>query len=166
MRKHTIAALIFMAAVPADAAIITVGPQNGVYGTSRCLDVTANRLDADGVPVTVYDCHGAGNQQFSWGGPSGEFEAIQMPGTSIFTMGAQRCLDVQFGSTAGGAKVMSYPCNGGENQEWNFLNGRIVAYPNRNLPMMRCLTAPSFNNGTQLIIAICDGSDNQQFHIK
>jgi len=67
-------------------------------------------------------------------------------------------MDVTSASTASGAKVQLYDCNGSAAQKWTVSNGELV-----NTGSGKCLdaTGNSSANGTQLQIWTCTGAANQ-----
>ncbi len=90
------------------------GELKNASNSALCLDVTGNHFAA-GVPVETWSCNGQDNQKWSIeadraGGP--QFGAISPIGHSSL------CLDVKGGSTANGAVLELWPCNGQSNQHW------------------------------------------------
>lgn len=78
-----------------------------------------------------------------------------------------KCLDVVSQSTAAGASIDQWGCNGGANQQWQVLdldNGyhQLIARHSN-----RCLTVPSSStaDGAQLQQATCGSGANQQWQI-
>jgi hypothetical protein len=61
-----------------------------------------------GTPVLAFDCLDGPNQQF------------EFYGLTVYTMGGQRCLDVDNAGTAPGTKVQSFICNGTVAQQWTY----------------------------------------------
>ena len=134
-------------ASPINAAIFTVGPPDDLV----CMNVRYNSTAA-GVPVIAYDCHAGPEQQFEFAGPDcvtqTSFSACEQypknvpPGTNIYTVPSNpvpiasasyfNCLDVEGVGTANGTPVISYPCNGGVNQQFIYKNGQIVVYTSIN----------------------------------
>jgi hypothetical protein len=166
-------------ASPINAAIFTVGPPDDLV----CMNVEYNSTAA-GAPVIAYDCHAGPEQQFEFAGPDcvtqTSFSACEQypknvpPGTNIYTVPSNpvpiasasyfNCLDVEGVGTANGTPVISYPCNGGVNQQFIYQNGQIVVYTSINSP--KCLDATDMANFTQIIINDCTASASQQWHIK
>jgi hypothetical protein len=175
--------LLTFDASPINAAVFSVGqPENG--GTNLvCMDVMYNSTAA-GAPVIAYDCHDGDDQQFEFAGPDcvtqTAFAACRQypnnvpPGTTIYTVPSNpvpiesashfNCLDVSEAGTANGTPVISYPCNGGVNQQFIYNNGQIVVYTSINSP--KCLDATDMANFTQIIINDCTSSASQQWQIK
>ena len=73
-----------------------------------------------------------------------------------------KCLDITGASTANGALIELWQCNGGANQQWQASNGELV-----NPASGKCLDDPGSNtaNGTQLDLWTCNGGANQQWHL-
>jgi len=157
-RMRTLKAALFAAGVggsmalfgspPAHAAVLSVGPSNGPFGSYQCADVRGGNITA-GTPIQSWDCHAGPNQQYEFNG------------LTIYALGAQRCVDVQGAGTAAGTPVWSYPCNGTVAQDWYYFRGEIYN-PNSG----KCLDATSAVNGTQLIINYCNGGASQNWQIK
>lgn len=73
--------------------------------------------------------------------------------------------DVSNASTADGAPVLQWTWNGGHNQQWFVLptdNG-FAELVNRNSG--KCLAAPGYNAGQQLIQVACTGNPGQQWYL-
>jgi hypothetical protein len=86
------------------------------------------------------------------------------PPASGRIVGAQsgRCLDVSGQSTANGAAVELWDCNGGANQQWTkAANGALQVYGSK------CLDVPNHATtaGTQVAIWDCNGGTNQQWTV-
>jgi len=99
--------------------------------------------------VQAYDCQAAPDEQFEW------------VDYTIFTLGAQRCLDVFADNTSPGAKVDSAICNGTGAQVWYYDNGQIV-----NAHSGLCLDATNMANETQLVMNNCNGGTSQNWQLK
>jgi chitosanase len=80
--------------------------------------------------------------------------------SSIQALG--KCMDVSGASTANGAKVQLYDCNGTNAQKWTATGGQLV-----NTGSGKCLdaTGNSSANGTQLQIWTCSGAANQKWNV-
>jgi glycosyl hydrolase family 59/ricin-type beta-trefoil lectin protein/glycosyl hydrolase family 59 (putative galactocerebrosidase) len=72
----------------------------------RCLDVP-NASQTNGTQVTLWDCTGGGNQQWT----VNTAKQVQVYGT--------KCLDAEGAGTAPGTRVIIWDCTGGTNQQWN-----------------------------------------------
>jgi len=82
--------------------------------SNKCLDVTG-RSTANGAVIQQYTCNGGTNQEWY---PS---VAQNNPAATIYNLinlNSGKCLDVTGRSTANGAVVQQWTCNGGTNQEW------------------------------------------------
>ncbi|MFI5911414.1 arabinofuranosidase catalytic domain-containing protein [Dactylosporangium sp. NPDC051541] len=118
---------------------------------ARCVDVAGDDTGGNNAAVQLWDCQpGALDQHWLRGANS-----------SLRTLG--RCLDVVAGSTANGAKVQLYDCNGGGAQNWAPQSDGTV----RNPASGRCLDASGgvAVNGIRLQIADCIGSAAQKFAV-
>jgi hypothetical protein len=73
--------------------------------------------------------------------------------------------DVSNASTAEGAPVLQWSWNGGHNQQWYVLptDGGFAELVNRNSG--KCLAAPGYNAGQQLIQVACTGNPGQQWYL-
>lgn len=85
----------------------------------------------------------------------------------IRTRHSGKCLDVEWASSADGARLIQWDCHGGNNQRFQFDdlgNGfhRIRAYHSD-----KCLdvTGASADDGAQIIQYVCHGGTNQQFQL-
>ncbi|WP_063775169.1 ricin-type beta-trefoil lectin domain protein [Streptacidiphilus anmyonensis] len=74
-------------------------------GGSRCLDTQSGT--APGTAVVVRACSGASSQRW-----------VQHPDGSVTNVASGLCLEVAGQSTADGAQVDEWTCNGGANQQW------------------------------------------------
>lgn len=76
-----------------------------------------------------------------------------------------KCLDVTSGSTADGAKVQLYDCNGTGAQQWSYNSstGDVV-----NIAANKCLdvTDNSSANGARAQIWSCTGAANQKWRLQ
>lgn len=78
-----------------------------------------------------------------------------------------KCLDVKDGSTANGARVLAYPCQGTNNQRWNAVKRADGYYQIINRNSGKCLdvTDVSVADGAPMQQWDCAGSDNQAWAI-
>jgi hypothetical protein len=137
-----------LGSLPANAAVLSVGPANGIAGGFVCADVFEGKI-AIGTRVDAFDCHAGPNQQFEFNG------------YTIYTLGGQRCLDIFGGGTVPGTPVDSYKCTGEPNQAWEYIGGAIY-----NPASGLCLDATTMANSTQLIINTCADEPSQTWQIK
>ena len=117
----------------------------------QCVDVSGDDTGVDGTAVQMWTClSGAIDQHWTHNSDG-----------SLSTLG--RCLDVAGNSTANGALVELYDCNGVGGQKWvQQANGSLLN-PQSGL----CLDDPNGNtaNGTQLRIWTCNGAAAQVFNV-
>ena len=124
----------------------TIGGPGG-----QCVDVAADDSGQDLAHVQLWNCQSYAIDQH-WTHNSDK---------SLSTLG--RCLDVDGNSTANGALVELYDCNGVGGQKWvQQANGSLLN-PQSGL----CLDDPNGNtaNGTQLRIWTCNGTSSQAFPV-
>ena len=128
------------------------GPQGTIAGPGgQCVDVGGDDTGTDGTAVQLWGCQSYAEDQH-W---------THNPDNSLSTIG--RCLDITGDSTAQGAKLELWDCNGNGGQKWvQQANGSLLN-PQSGL----CLDDPSDNtaNGTQLQIYTCNGTAAQQFSV-
>jgi hypothetical protein len=151
--------LTFMT-LPTGAAVVTVGVSNPPENLdqSTCMDVQGNN-PTPGTVVIAYMCHAGPNQQF------------QFQGTTIYAMGATRCLEADLispGPTplADHIEITSQVCSGAGNQQFSYENGQIqttVTAPEQGPPPF-CLSGTL---GSQLGAQPCIvNTANEQWQIK
>jgi len=126
-------------------------PPQFIVGTgSKCVDVAGNDNGGNNAAVQMWDClTSAVDQKWVWNA-----------GT-LRTLG--KCLDIQGGSTANGAKLQLWTCNGNAAQQWvQNIDGTL-----RNPASGKCIDTPSgaTANGTRLQIYTCNGNVAQKFVI-
>lgn len=112
--------------------------------SGRCLDVD-NASTAAGAGTLIWDCQTAANQLWTtW--DNGEIRVF-----------GDKCLD---GATSG-ARVLSRPCTGQDNQKWTLNQDGSV----RNVRAGLCLDAEGGGtaNGTHTILWTCNGQQNQRW---
>nr|BFE65753.1 hypothetical protein GCM10020063_102790 [Dactylosporangium thailandense] len=116
---------------------------------AKCVDVAGDDSGANNAAVQLWDCQpGAFDQHW-----------VRGSGGSLRTLG--RCLDVAAGSTANGAKLQLYDCNGGGAQNWVQQSDGSL----RNPASGRCVDSPNgaTANGTRLQLYDCNASAAQKF---
>ena len=70
-----------------------------------------------------------------------------------------KCVDDNGQSTANGAKIQLWDCNGGANQQWTVAsNGTLQVYG-----MCADITGANYSNGTGIELRTCNGGANQQW---
>lgn len=85
------------------------------YGSNKCMGVGGGSTSA-GAAVVEWDCNGHLDQQWLYLATGGY--ANGWPVYNIVNLNSGQCLGVQGGSTALGAQVVQWPCNGHPDQEW------------------------------------------------
>ena len=130
------------------------------HALNKCADVEGGST-ADGANVSLYDCHGRGNQlfwAFDWGG--GYFALVNA------TSG--KCLD-QVPGTSDGLNVSQWGCHFGDNQLW-----RAVQAPGSNLfeiinkqsgKVLEISGYQSTQNGANIQTWSYDGSGDMKWQI-
>ena len=128
------------------------GPQGTITGPGgQCVDVAADDTGVDGTSVQLWGCQSYAEDQYWTHNANG----------SLTTLG--RCLDIDGNSTANGALVELWDCNGVGGQKWvQQADGSLL-----NPQSGRCLDSPNgaTANGTQLRIWDCNGSAAQKFSV-
>ncbi|RSD11876.1 ricin-type beta-trefoil lectin domain protein [Amycolatopsis eburnea] len=115
-------------------------------GSGRCLDVP-NVSQTNGTQVTLWDCNGGGNQQWTL-----------TSGKQLLVYGA-KCLDAEGASTAPGTRAIIWDCTGGTNQQWNAnADGTITGVPSG-----LCLAPSGTANSAPVTLQACTGSDAQKW---
>jgi hypothetical protein len=83
---------------------------------------------------------------------------------------SQQCLDNTGLSTADGNQQQQFPCEGGDQQLWNFrpVSGIADTYAVVNQQTGKCLdvTGASTSDGAAVVQFTCDGSTHQQFTLR
>jgi len=118
-------------------------------------------LNSNGT-VSVTNQSGLDRLQYGWG-ISNNAGSTTGTGTTILRgVGSNRCLDVPNQSTTDGTLLDIWDCNGGANQQWDYLsNGELQVYGNKCLDVPNNATAA----GTRVDIWDCNGGANQQWTI-
>ncbi|OPG14293.1 ricin-type beta-trefoil lectin domain protein [Microbispora sp. GKU 823] len=116
--------------------------------SNRCLDVPGSS-QANGTQVTIYDCNGGANQQWT-ATASGELRVY-----------GNKCLDAYGQGTSPGTVVDVWDCNGGANQQWTLnSNGTVTG---RQSGLCLDVNQARTANGTPVILWTCNGGANQQW---
>jgi glucose/arabinose dehydrogenase len=79
--------------------------------------------------------------------------------TSRITGLGGKCVDVNGGSTADGAKVQLWTCNGGTNQQWTVSGSTLRA-------LGKCMTVTGETDGSQVQLSSCTGGTNQNWSVR
>lgn len=128
------------------------------HATNKCADVEGGST-ADGGNVSLYDCHGRGNQLF-W--------AFQQSGGYFVLVNATsgKCLD-QAGS-GNGANVVQWGCHFGDNQQWRpeQVNGNLFKLVNKQSGRVLEISGnQSTQNGANIQTWDYDGSGDMIWQI-
>lgn len=115
------------------------GPVRG-FG-SKCADDYRSRT-VNGNKIDIWTCNGGGGQKLTF-----------LANGEVTVLG--KCLRDSSG------RVILYACNGATTEQWTrHSNGEYVIRYNG-----QCLTAPSATNGTQLVLAGCNGGIRQRWSL-
>ena len=135
---------------------------NGVYTirsfmSNRCLDLPSGSA-ADNIVLQQYDCNGATAQQWRITRIAGNFVNITNAGTG-------KSIDVLWGSTANGARLVQYPLgNNQANQQFSIEGGGgKFLIRARNSKLVLDVTDFGKNNGAPIQQWGDGGSDNQRW---
>lgn len=81
---------------------------------------------------------------------------------------SEKCLDVAFGSTANGARVIQFGCHGGDNQKWNIRPAGHGMFEIIAQHSGKCLDVHqgSLQDRAAIIQFDCHGQSNQRFFIE
>jgi glucosylceramidase len=135
------------------------------YNSDKCLDVT-NRSTANGAVLQQWTCLSgstAANQGWFF------IPAATSGYYTVVNLNSKKCLDVTGRSTANGAVIQQWTCNGGTNQEWYPRvaqnNPAATIYNLVNLNSGKCLdvTGRSTANGAVIQQWTCNGGTNQEW---
>jgi hypothetical protein len=116
--------------------------------SGRCLDIP-NASQTNGTQVTLWDCNGGGNQQWT----VNTAKQIQVYGS--------KCLDAEGAGTAAGTRVIIWDCNSGTNQQWNVNSDGTVTGVQSGL----CVgpTGGGTANSTPVTLQACSGAASQKW---
>ncbi|WP_233512315.1 RICIN domain-containing protein [Micromonospora deserti] len=139
-----------------------IGGKISEYGYDR---YSMFQLQGSGTNLTlsIRNSTGADRLKHGWGDGGGD------PATVTLTARhSSKCVDVVSASTANGAEIAQYSCNGGSNQRWEFQslgNGyyRIAAQHSG-----KCLDvdAASTANSARILQWTCGNGQNQQWQVQ
>ncbi|WP_143570314.1 ricin-type beta-trefoil lectin domain protein, partial [Streptomyces acidiscabies] len=116
--------------------------------SGRCLGVTGSSTAA-GAGAAIRGCETAADRQWtSWAG--GEVRVF-----------GDKCLDAYDQGTADGTRVITWTCNGQDNQKWTTSSDGTL----RNVHAGRCLDTDRSGTaeGTALVLWSCDGRASQRW---
>jgi hypothetical protein len=133
----------------------TAGP--GPCRNASCA-ITSLNGSGTNLSLAVTNQSGLDRLQYGWGisnnGGGGGSTGV------LRGAGSNRCLDVPNQATANGTLLDIWDCNGGANQQWNYLsNGELQVYGSKCLDVPNHATAA----GTRVDIWDCNGGANQQW---
>ncbi|GAB3656826.1 RICIN domain-containing protein [Glycomyces tarimensis] len=88
--------------------------------------------------------------------------------TTMVARHSGKCADVVNGSTADGAEIIQYTCNGGDNQRWQLQSVGGGYYEIMSWRSGKCLDVSdaSTANGAQVVQWPCNGGTNQQWQLR
>lgn len=114
--------------------------------------------------LSIRNATGAAHLRYGWGdGGTGT------PGMVTLTASSSgKCVDVVSASTADGAEIAQYGCNGGSNQRWEFRDLGTGYYQIVAGHSGKCLDvdAASTANNARAIQWTCGGGQNQQWQVQ
>ncbi|WP_416973736.1 glycoside hydrolase family 27 protein [Streptomyces sp. 4F14] len=116
--------------------------------SGRCLGVTGSSTAA-GAAAAIRGCETAADRQWtSWAG--GEIRVF-----------GDKCLDAYDQGTADGTRVITWPCNGQDNQKWTTASDGTL----RNVHAGKCLDTDRGGTGenTTLVLWTCDNRAGQRW---
>jgi hypothetical protein len=163
-------AVALVSAAPAEAAVVLYFPLHN-YNSDKCLDVP-NSSKVNGTHIQQWTCIINSNPSQpqippnqAWGFPN----AARSGYVTAVNLNSGKCLDVTGRSTANGAVVQQWTCNGGTNQEWKpvLISGPPNVYRLVNLNSGKCLdvTGRSLANGAVIQQWTCNGGTNQEWFL-
>src|SRR3984885_771421 len=82
-----------------------------IANSVECIDIPNQQTD-DGTPLSLFNCHGSPNQQWT------------ITGGQITGMSGV-CLDVMGSAPKDGAQIIIVHCNGRDSEKWTLANGQI-----------------------------------------
>jgi hypothetical protein len=99
---------------------------------------------------------------------TGVVEGVQGETTTMTARHSGKCADVVSGSTADGAEIIQYTCNGGGNQQWQIQSTGGGYHQIMSWSSGKCLDVDgsSTADGAQLIQWPCNGQPNQQWELR
>ena len=119
-----------------------------ITNSVECVDIP-QQLTVDGTPVSLFNCHGSPNQQ--WTIANGQITG--MSGV---------CLDILGSAPTDGAQVIIVHCNGRSSEKWTLANGQIVGIGGKCVDV----AGGSVQDHATLIIATCTSSPSQQWSVQ
>ncbi len=145
-------ALGLTAASPAHAQNIIVNLMS--FQSSECLQPLNGSLEG-GVAIVQITCNGSPAQQWTWVIEQGHFTNVA----------SGLCLDAR-GKSASGTPIQQWPCAPGKgisNQIWDY-EGTVLSSGVNPSPGSYCLATAGNDEGTPVVLQLCDGSYPQQWY--
>ncbi|MGE5451696.1 MAG: RICIN domain-containing protein [Acidobacteriota bacterium] len=93
--------------------------------SNKCVDV-AGASNADGANIQQWTCYGGGNQRFKFNGKA--TGALSNGRYKLVSSNSGKCVDVTAASTADGANIQQYSCNGTNAQAFDVTSTGGGAY--------------------------------------
>jgi len=127
------------------------------------------QINGSGTNITLSTTNASGRDQlqYSWGGGSGPTPTSPPPATyyRLTNRNSGKVVDVNGGSTADGASIIQWPWNGGNNQQWQFVDkgSGYFNIVNRNSGKCLDVNGASTADGAGIIQYTCGSGTNQQF---
>ncbi|MFF3868055.1 RICIN domain-containing protein [Micromonospora sp. NPDC001898] len=94
------------------------------------------------------------------------FSTTTIVNRATIVVGNPMCLDVPGGSTSNQLQVQQYNCNGGTNQQWEYIPGATPGYGQlRNVASQKCLDVRDTSSAAGAVVQqyICMNVPNQQW---
>jgi hypothetical protein len=113
--------------------------------------------------LSIRNSTGADRLRHGWGDGGGATGAV-----TLTARHSGKCVDVVSASTADGAELAQYSCNGGSNQRWEFQSLGNGYYQLIAQHSGKCLDvdAASTANSARIIQWTCNGGQNQQWQVQ
>ena len=124
------------------------------FQSSECLQPLNGSLEG-GVAIVQITCNGSPAQQWTWVIEQGHFTNVA----------SGLCLDAR-GKSASGTPIQQWPCAPGKgisNQIWDYA-GTVLSSGVNPSPGSYCLATAGNDEGTPVVLQLCDGSYPQQWY--
>jgi beta-glucosidase len=135
----------------------TIDTFNAGADEEYCLDSSGGPSVGGGTQLMVNPCTGAASQ--NWILRAMQLEVGNAPQV---VKAPYRCANVEGNKTADGTPVITYSCDDGPNELWNWVNGQIQGIGTEN-GTAKCLTASGTAVGSLVEMSTCNGSSQQQW---
>jgi Ricin-type beta-trefoil lectin domain len=124
--------------------------------------ITSLNGSGTNLSLSITNQSGLDRLQYGWGMTNNAAGGSGNTPNMVRSVSSNRCLDVPGVATANGTFLEIWDCNGGSNQQWNYLsNGELQVYGNKCLDVAGYAKAP----GTKVEIWDCNGGTNQQWNL-